>query len=111
MGVKAGELALGHDDGEVDEGVLKPGERSLGRTAQLPNSHGTMAEDPELRRTERWEHDVFFWNDPISRSGEPVDLGMRAMLTVKGSDGWELVSVTEGRPRIYTLLFNRPAEN
>jgi hypothetical protein len=74
------------------------------------SAHGMRA-SPKRAAHEWWEHDVFFWNDPISRSGEPVDLGMRAMLTVKGSDGWELVSVIEGRPRTYTFFFNRPAEN
>jgi len=69
-----------------------------------------MAEEPQLRRTQRWEHDIFFWNDPTPQSGERVDIAMRAMLAARGNEGWELVAVTEGRPRTYTFFFKRPAE-
>ncbi len=33
------------------------------------------------------------------------------MLTAKGNEGWELVAVTQGRPRAYTFFFRGPAED
>jgi hypothetical protein len=78
---------------------------------QYFNSLKAMAEEPQLGRTPKWEHDVFFWNDPMTRSGKRVDAALRAMLTAKGHEGWQLVAVTEGRPRTYTFFFTRPAED
>lgn len=69
-----------------------------------------MVDEPQQRRIQKWEHDVFFWNNPTTHWGERVDLGIRAMLTAKGNDGWQLVAVTEGRPRTYSFFFKRPAE-
>ena len=58
----------------------------------------------------QWEYEIFFWNDPTpARRGERADITMRAMLAEKGNEGWELVTVTEGRPRTYTFFFKRPA--
>jgi hypothetical protein len=65
--------------------------------------------DDEPQWSQRWEYDVFFWNDPPAlRPGERADLAMREMLAEKGDAGWELVGVTEGRSRFYTFFFKRP---
>jgi len=69
-----------------------------------------MDEELQVRRTQRWEHDVFFWNHPATRTGGRVDAGMRAMLGAKGIEGWELVAVPKGRPRTNTCFFNRLTE-
>ena len=60
-----------------------------------------MAEEPELHRT----------RGGSTTCGERVDIGLRAMLTAKGDEGWELVTVTEGRPRTYSFFFKRRAED
>ena len=84
-------------------GAFPPGQGSTFLIVLEP-----MAEEPQLRRTQRWEHDIFFWNDPTPQSGERVDIAMRAMLAARGNEGWELVAVTEGRPRTYTFFSNVP---
>jgi len=80
-------------------------------TDHIPEGLRTVAEEPQSPPTQRWEHDVFFWGDSETWGGQRAGAGIRAMLTAKGNEGWELVAVTEGRPRRYTFFFRRPAEN
>ncbi len=70
-----------------------------------------MGEDPQLPRTQRWEHDVIFWGDSESWDGARAGAGIRAMLASKGNEGWKLIAVTEGRPRTYTFFFRRLAQD
>ena len=76
-----------------------------------PHSLRSVAEEPQSSPTERWAHDVFFWSDSETWDGRRAGAGIRAMLTAKGDEGWELVAVTQGRPRTYTFFFKRPAED
>jgi Domain of unknown function (DUF4177) len=40
-----------------------------------------------------WEYDLIHWAEDATWSGGIGDDGIKAMLTDKGADGWELVSV------------------
>jgi hypothetical protein len=59
-----------------------------------------------------WEYDLIHWAEDATWSGESGDDGFNAMLTDKGADGWELVSVVSypsDDGASHRFFFKRPA--
>lgn len=63
--------------------------------------------------SQAWEYDVIRWAEDTEWSGESDDYGIKAMLTDKGADGWELLSVVSypsDDGAAHRFFFKRPPD-
>lgn len=54
-----------------------------------------------------WDYDTFYWADTTGWSGQRGKPGIDAMLSSKGEQGWELVTVTSDSDGLL-FIFKRP---
>jgi len=56
---------------------------------------------------QKWDYEVVNWTSSSEWAGEAGEPGMKAMLLTKGTEGWELIAVTQAETG-YTFFLKKP---